>query len=160
MLQAVQITNARLVKSPRQAKALQGLLCEESEVLVSWGWRIACDLQKTWTTKGKHLLCWSPWCWSTGAEKLAVIKKSSASLRWNLLQSISWELACRTYASDMVEVVPCADSWALKNPTNQKTKPTNKKDKSSTDKMLIAQNITFAAVPYVASNLSKLSVCL
>lgn len=38
------------------------------------------------------LLCyWDKWCWLARAKKLALIKKRPASLRLNLLGSVSWE---------------------------------------------------------------------
>lgn len=46
---------------------------------------------KSSTTEVKPLSYWDNWCWSVGAEKLAVDKKRLASPRWNLLGSVSSE---------------------------------------------------------------------
>lgn len=59
--------------------------------LLSCGWRISCDLQDITTTNVKSLLCWDTRCCLTRAEKLIVIKKRPALLRWNLQESVSWD---------------------------------------------------------------------
>lgn len=67
---------------------------------------------KSSTTEVKPLCYWDNWCWSVGAEKLAVIKKKLASLRWNRLESVSSESAQRSCVPEMTKVLPWAGSWS------------------------------------------------
>ena len=45
------------------------------------------------------------WCWSAGAEKLTVIEQRPASLRWNLLESVSWESTHRSSVPELCLVL-------------------------------------------------------
>lgn len=107
---------AWLVKFPRDSKTLRGHLCEESVVLVSWGWRVSCGEQETGTAKVKPLFSWDNGCWSVRAEEPAVITMRP-SVRKSLLGSgTSWSAninCCR-----VAQIVPHAGSWTWECKSN------------------------------------------
>lgn len=75
-------------------ESLCGIFDLRISVLVSWGWRIICDWEETGALNEISFL--GKWCWWAGAENPA-INNRSASLRGNLLGSISTRLAYRSY---------------------------------------------------------------
>ena len=86
----------------KTVSGLLDILSWDPVVLVSWGWRIGCDLQETRTFAGQWVLVSRSW-------EPAVMKRP-ASLRWSLLGSVSSESAHRCCVPDVAKTVAHAGS--------------------------------------------------
>lgn len=107
MLKTVQTTEAWLVKFQRGVRTLPGHLCEESVMSGQAELKNQLQLTRDQNTKIKPLLYWDSGCCSAEAKKLVVVKRP-ATVRWNLLESVSSEQVHGSCVSETAKVVPFA----------------------------------------------------